>query len=421
MIPLSLLDIAAYRAQHAVGSVVLAQVTWLIEGSPDIGRIRALADRLAASSQLGRVVLPARVLGGRDHWGPLASVPEVVVEPGPVDRSAVLDWVDARGRVPVLPSSSPWHLAVRPFTDGGHAVTLVVSHALTDGVGLINALTSAGRRAPSLYAGRGPGLLTGVREALTGLPAGIRAAIAAARATGSGDGGPAPRMTSRPRPHTLVALVDSSAWHAAAAALGGSSNALFVSVAAQVAAAIGRVTADGTAIVGIPVNDRTEGDDVSANALTTVQLDLPADQIRDVAFIRAEIKRVLVARSGQDAAFVAMLPIVPYLPASVLRPVAQAALGAGDPVTTASHVGVLPRALVTAPGPASAVFLNLGMQHPDALEVPERLNALAAETPDGTVAVHLGSASDRIADAAGWRAAARAALLALGIEAREIL
>ncbi len=131
----------------------------------------------------------------------------------------------------ILPSSRPWHLAIQPFTNGGHAVTLVVSHALTDGLGLINVL----------------------------------------------------------------------------------------GVAAQVAAEVGRVTADGSAIIGIPVNDRSEGDDVSANALGTVRLRIPADRIRDVAFIRTELKRNDAARDEEEASAAAMLPIVPFLPMRTLR------------------------------------------------------------------------------------------------------
>lgn len=419
---LSLLDIAAFRAQHALDTVVLGQVTWLVEGSPDIGRVQALAGQLAVSNQLGRVILPARVLGGRDHWGRLPAVPEVVVETDPIASAAVMGWVDARARVPILPFSQPWHLAIVPFTDGGHAVTLVVSHALTDGVGLINVLASAGQHASNHYAGHRAGLFTGIREAITGLPAAARAAITAARMARSADaGGSPPLMTSRPRPHTLVALADSSVWHAAAKARGGSSNALFVSVAAQVAVAVGRVTADATAMIGVPVNDRAGDDDVSANALTTVQLDLPADRVRDVAFIRAELKRVLVARSHEDASFVAMLPLVAYLPTRALRPLARAALGTSNPITTASHVGVLPQSLVGAPGPATAVFMNLGIQHPDAIEVPERVNVLFAETPAHTVALHLAVASDRIADDAELHDAMVKALLALGVEPRVIL
>ena len=73
--PLSLLDLAAYRAQHALGTVVTGQMTWLLDGPAEPDRVRALAERLAVSRQLGRVVLPAPVLGGRDHWVRLPACP----------------------------------------------------------------------------------------------------------------------------------------------------------------------------------------------------------------------------------------------------------------------------------------------------------------------------------------------------------
>ncbi|WP_212830203.1 hypothetical protein [Catellatospora sp. TT07R-123] len=417
---LSLLDIAAYRAQRALGSVVLAQVTWLVDGPPDPDRLRALADHLAAANQTGRVIVPASVLGGRDHWGPLPAVPAVEVEDDPIDRVDVLDWVDERAQVPITATARPWHLAARPLTGGGHAVTLVVSHALTDGIGLVNALTSLGLPGPGPRTVRRPGPLTGLQEAVTGLPSAVRAAVKAARLARGG--GPAPTAsptTSRTRPHTALALIDSAAWHAAAAAQLGSSNALFVSVAAQVAAAIGRVATDGTALLGIPVNERADGDDVTANALATVRLNLPADRIRDVAHVRAELKRILSSREP-DASFAAALPLVPYLPSAALRPLAQAALGGAEPVTSASHVGVVPRSLADAPGPAGAVFMNLGMQHPGVTETAERLNCVAVEA-SGMVALHVGAVADRLTDRAEVRSALLAALRAVGAEPRELL
>ncbi|MFC7243097.1 hypothetical protein ACFQO7_11480 [Catellatospora aurea] len=418
-VPLNLLDQAAYRAQNALDSVVLAQVSWLADGPPDVDRVRALAARLARSRQLGRVIVPAAAFGGRDHWGPLDAVPEVAVVTDPVERSAVPAWLDDRAQMPVDPCRHPWHLAVRPLAGGGHAVTLVVSHALTDGIGLVNVLAAADGDTAALYRGRRPGLLTAIGQAAAGLPGAVRAAATAARAD-RGTVSPAP-TTSHARPLTAVALIHAGAWHSAAAAAGATSNALFVSVAAQVAVAAGRVTADGRALIGMPVNSRGDGDDVSANALTTVQLDLPADRVGDVAFVRAEVKRTLAARREQDASFTALLPLVPYLPRKVVRAVAQAALGGGDPVTSASHVGVVPPALVAAPGPAYAVVMNLAMQHPAGVAGPDRVNAVIAETPGGTVAVHLSAASDGIGDAAVLRSALAGALRSSHVEPRELL
>jgi hypothetical protein len=112
---------------------------------------------------------------------------------------------------------------------------------------------------------------------------------------------------------------------------------------------------------------------------------------------------------------------VPYLPRKVVRAVAQAALGGGDPVTSASHVGLVPQALVAASGPAYAVVMNLAMQHPAGVAGPDRVNAVIAETPGGTVALHLSAASDGIGDAAVLRSALASALRSSHVEPRELL
>lgn len=51
--------------------------------------------------------------------------------------------------------------------------------------------------------------------------------------------------------------------------LGGTSNSLFAGFAARLGQLLGRVDADGLAMLSYPVSDRTEGD-TRANALNTV-------------------------------------------------------------------------------------------------------------------------------------------------------
>ena len=126
---------------------------------------------------------------------------------------------------------------------------------------------------------------------------------------------------------------------------------------------------------------------------------------------------MLANRAQQEAEFTATLPLVPYLPRKALRQLAQAALGAGAPITTASHLGVVPPSLTSAAGPAHAVFVNLGMQYPPAAEVPERVNAACVETPGGTVALHFTVATGGTAEVP---AALLEALRSLGLAPREV-
>ena len=68
---------------------------------------------------------------------------------------------------------------------------------------------------------------------------------------------------------TATIFVDADEWDARAQSLGGTSNTLLVGLAARLAQRVGRVTADGSVALTLPVNERTAGD-TRANAITNV-------------------------------------------------------------------------------------------------------------------------------------------------------
>src|SRR5262249_33102557 len=81
-----------------------------------------------------------------------------------------------------------YHLAVLPFTDGGAGVSLVISHCLTDGIGLCEALADAafGRDdpiswSPAASRRRWPALREGTRQTARDIPTIGRAMVTAAR------------------------------------------------------------------------------------------------------------------------------------------------------------------------------------------------------------------------------------------------
>ena len=70
---------------------------------------------------------------------------------------------------------------------------------------------------------------------------------------------------------TATIFLDADEWDARAQSLGGTSNTLLAGLAARLAQRVGRVTADGSVTLGMPVNLRTAGD-TRANAVTNVDI-----------------------------------------------------------------------------------------------------------------------------------------------------
>jgi hypothetical protein len=112
---------------------------------------------------------------------------EIVATPWP--RKEFGAWLDEQANTPIDAEYGPgWHLAVLPFTDGGVGVSLVVSHFLTDGIGLCEALVDAacGRDDPISWPAAGSrrrwqALREDARQTLRDTPAIGQGAVAAVR------------------------------------------------------------------------------------------------------------------------------------------------------------------------------------------------------------------------------------------------
>ena len=191
-----------------------------------------------------------------------------------------------------------------PFIDGGAGVSLVASHCLTDGVGLCEAVADAAggydnamelaccRVTPALAGPAG-----GRPPNRAGHPEIGRAVAAAARfvrhnfgRAGSATPTPAPAAGADERitVPTATIFVDADEWDARAHSLGGTSNTLLEALAARLAQRVGRVTADGSVTLTMPVNQRTAGD-TRANAITNVDITVdPAPATTDLREIRQQ-------------------------------------------------------------------------------------------------------------------------------------
>jgi hypothetical protein len=260
---------------------------------------------------------------------------------------------------------------VLPFTDGGAGVSLVISHCLTDGVGLCEALAAAasGHHDPISWPAAGSrrrwqALREDARQTVRDMPTIGRAVVAAAqfarRHRGGDNAATAPSVVParEDEPITLptaTVFVDADEWDARAQSLGGTSNTLLAGLAARLAQRMGRVTADGSVDVTVPVNERTAGD-TRANAITNVDITVdPAPATTDLREIRAAIKQGLIRSQDSQNERFELLPLVPLMPQGLVR----------------RSVGV------SANGAASVVSSNLGAVTPGAYR------------PDGTDADYM--------------------------------
>src|SRR5262249_45601945 len=107
----------------------------------------------------------------------------------PRPRSELTDWADERVQLPIDPEYGPgWHMGILPMTDGSTAVSLVISHCLTDGLGGFLAVADAikgntpGLRYPPAHSrSRGRVIASDARETLRGAPEVARTLGAAAK------------------------------------------------------------------------------------------------------------------------------------------------------------------------------------------------------------------------------------------------
>jgi hypothetical protein len=190
-----------------------------------------------------------------------------------------------------------------------------------------------------------------------GRAAGAAARFAMRHRAGAGPATPPALSARADEPITLpktTIFVDADQWDARARSLGGTSNTLLAGLAARLAQQMGRVTADGSVDLTMPVNERTAGD-TRANAITNVDFTVdPAPAPTDLGEIRSAIKQALIRSQEVLNERWELLHLAPLLPQWLVR----------------RCVGV------STSSATSVVSSNLGEVNP------------AANRPDGTDADH---------------------------------
>lgn len=357
---LDLADQTLFLGERATAATSLLQCIWVYDHAVDLDALRTFHRHLSRG-RLRRRIERSPLPFGRHRWVSPTNQSDLEIVATPKPRGELDDWLNTQaGKRPDAEHGPGWHLAVLPLTDGGAAVSLIVTHTLTDGVGLCEALADAASDRddaidwPAAAARRRwRALSEDARQFARDTPDIGRAVVAAARMVRGGRGaadGAAPPPKKRPAPPpgadegiTLpmaMLFIDAKEWDSRAADLGGTGNALLAGLAVHLARRVGRVAADGSVTVGMPVNQRAPGD-TRANAVINVDIDVdpgsPAASLRD---IRAAIKLALARHLEMPDERWALLPLVPLIPKPVFRRLISVVTGSATTVVS-SNLGPL--------------------------------------------------------------------------------
>jgi hypothetical protein len=360
---MALMDQGFFAGQRAAGQKEVMQVVWVYEHDLDLDGLRRV-HRSLGRGLLGRRIERSPLPFARHRWvldrGP--SDIEIVERARP--RAELGEWADERAQLPTDPESGPgWHFAVLPLTDGSTAVSLVASHYLLDGLGLIVALIDAimGNARdfgypPPRSRTRLRAVLQDARETAQSAPDVARAFVAAAKmarqqarerarrsdavpaprpATGGADGGDEPVVI----PGITIA-VDLNEWDARAKALGGTSNTLAAALTAKIAERMGRRRdGDGAVTLQLVMSERTEGDPRAiAVSIARVSLD-PTPIATDLHDTRVVIKEALTTRRETPDESLDLASLIPFTPKRTWRRGVDAAFADPDRPVVYSNLG----------------------------------------------------------------------------------
>ena len=367
---LAFIDQASFLGLRALGRGPLIQFTWIYRRAVDFDELERFRRNLGRGL-LGRRVERSPLPFGRHRW---------IAWPGPADidiaehsrtRDQVVQWTDEQAAIPIDPEFGPsWRLAVLPLTDGGAAVTLILSHTVADAVGAATAVadavngTAADLGYPPAHARtRGRAIVDDSRAIARCVPDIGRAVVAAARVARSGElvkPSPAEGVPSGPGGSRVVTLpsvtaqVDVSRWDDRATSLGGTSNSLLLGFVARLSRRLGWAPADGLVTLSMPVNERTP-DDTRGNALTAVTVTVdPATVTTDLRPLREQVKKLLSSLGETREGLLAPLPLVPLTPRSVARKLEETVIRNG--VVGSSNLGELDPAVNRPDGSDADLF-----------------------------------------------------------------
>ncbi|WP_241523459.1 hypothetical protein [Mycobacterium sp. IEC1808] len=357
------MDQGFFAGQHAAGLEEVMQVVWVYEHAIDFDGLRRFHDNFRYGL-FGRLIERSPLPFGRHRWVLDCESPGIDIAECARPRAELSDWADERSQVPVDPESGPgWHLAVLPLTDGSTAVTLVASHYLVDGIGLLSAIVEAlwGDKRELGYSR--PRSRTRLRALVQDAGRTVRDAPEAARALVAftklmrrqrreAARSPSPRPNAPGRengggsgddPFVVPGItigIELDHWDARAKALGGTSNTLAAGLAAKLGERMGRRRpGDGAVTLQLPISERAPRDTRAiAVSFARVSID-PTLVTTDLRDARAAINQALKTLRETPAESALLAPLAPFTPKRTWRRGVDAALADPDRPVVCSNLG----------------------------------------------------------------------------------
>ncbi|WP_232065891.1 hypothetical protein [Mycobacterium heidelbergense] len=357
------MDQASFLGLRALGYGALVQFNWIYNRPADIDGLRRFHRNLSYGL-LGRRVERSPLPFARDRWVVFRGPEDIEIVETPRPRADLEAWLHERARLPLDPEYGPgFHLGVLPLEDGGTAISLMTSHTLVDGLGILQAIADAASGnardlgyPPPGSRTRGRALLQDGWQTVASAPELARAVAATVRiarhrrkdvAASMASAPPSPRGPGDDRPlvvPSLTAYVDAAEWDACAKSIGGNSFTLFAGFAGRLGARMGRVCR-GTVTLSFPISDRTE-DDTRGNALVfpVVSVD-PTHLSSDLGEVRLKFKQAFADLAEITEELLGPLPLTSLTPKWVARRAAGMGLGAAGLPIGCSNVGDMPPAV----------------------------------------------------------------------------
>jgi diacylglycerol O-acyltransferase / wax synthase len=361
---LDLADQTLFLGERATETTSVLQCIWVYDHAFDIDGLRKFHHHLGRG-RLSRRIERSPLPFGRHRWVSASDRPSLEIASTPRPRAEIDAWLDGQAsNRPDAEHGPGWHLAALPLTDGGAVVSFVVTHCLTDGLGLCEALADAACGHDDAIAWpaaasrrRWQALREDARQTARDTADVGRAVVAAARLarrSRAGAESTAAASKKRPAPPTgpdqhislpmAMLFFDADEWDARAQSLGGTSNALLAGLAAHLAQCVGRVAADGSVNVGMPLNERAPGD-TRANAVINVDVTVkPAGATKDLREIRAAIKESLIRHQDLPDERWTLLPLIPLIPKGVFRRLISVITGSATTVVSSNLGAINPAA-----------------------------------------------------------------------------
>ncbi|MEY2233067.1 hypothetical protein [Streptomyces sp. BF23-19] len=405
-------DEMLHRAADTLGSSRIVQVLWTFRDPVSVAALQAAWDGLD-QGWLSRRARSSPVPGARRSWVPARNEEALGITVTSLTDATLSDWIDTQVKAPLLPGSSAlWRLAAAPYGEGT-LVSLTVPHFRCDGLGIFRAIGSGGDDTHRPAAG--PGLLDDLADLAQQT---LRGGLAAARWLPATLTNPerldrirtamrppaSPEPPAQPRFFTSAIFeTDAARWDQQADVFGGTTNSLFVEIAANLVRTAGAGDPSEPFDVGIPVSLRRSDQDARANALVVMPLTVPGGHARHQSLRQTrQATKELLRTTDEHSGTLVPEPLWHLLPECHAHRLKNP--GAQQTTVVASNFGRTPEAIARFTGQEAAGIAVRTMNVPGVLPDRARLRASLCLLRTGDrLTVTVTGIPDRFGDATSLR------------------